>query len=224
MFSGVQKTSLVDFPDTIATVLFVPGCNLRCPFCHNWRLVLDPDPPRLSADQAVGMMEGRRGYVDAAVITGGEPTIHERLPCFVRTLKELGYRVKLDTNGMKPASLEACLPHLDYVALDLKTSLDRYSSLGKANLDGIVRSIALLREGPTEHEVRCTAVPGLVDERAVEMMGETVAGVKRFAFQQFVPGDTLDPEYNALRPYSRQQISAFADTMSSFAGEVVVRV
>jgi len=125
-FSGIQKTSLIDFPDRLATVLFAPDCNLRCPFCHNWRIVLDPKPPFLNEETAIRILEKRRNYVDAVAITGGEPTMHKEIPKFLKKLKEVGFAVKLDTNGFFPQVLKECMPHVNYVALDLKTSLEKY--------------------------------------------------------------------------------------------------
>jgi pyruvate formate lyase activating enzyme len=125
-FSGLLKTSLVDFPNRISSVLFTPGCNLRCPFCHNWRIVVDPKPPFLTEENALRILEERKKYVDAVVITGGEPTIHKELPKFLKKLKEKAFDVKLDTNGLDSRMLEECLPYLDYVALDVKTSPSKF--------------------------------------------------------------------------------------------------
>ncbi|MEM2320111.1 MAG: anaerobic ribonucleoside-triphosphate reductase activating protein, partial [Candidatus Bathyarchaeia archaeon] len=121
-FSGLQKTSLIDYPDRVAAVLFTPGCNLRCPYCYNWRIVVDPKPPFLNEETAIQILEERKRYVDAVVVTGGEPTIHKELPRFLKRLKEKGFAVKLDTNGLNAKVLEECLPYVDYVALDVKTS------------------------------------------------------------------------------------------------------
>ena len=99
-FGGIQKTSLIDFPDRIATVLFTPGCNLRCPYCHNWRLVMNPPDPLLSEKDALQILEDRKHFIESVVITGGEPTIHSDLPEFIKMLKEHGYIVKLDSNGL----------------------------------------------------------------------------------------------------------------------------
>src|SRR3990170_3326449 len=105
-FSGLQKISLIDYPNRVCSVLFTPGCNLRCPFCHNWRIVVDPKPPFLNEETVLKILEERRKYVDSIVITGGEPTIHKDLPKFLKRLKEKGLAVKLDTNGLDPRSLE----------------------------------------------------------------------------------------------------------------------
>ena len=108
-FSGLQKISLIDYPNKIASVLFTPGCNLRCGFCHNWRIAVDPQPPFLQEGAALEILEKRKKYVDAVVVTGGEPCMHKELPKFLAKLKERGFTVKLDTNGFYPEVLEECL-------------------------------------------------------------------------------------------------------------------
>ena len=223
-FGGFQKTSLIDFPGRISSILFTVGCNLRCPFCYNRRLIIEPKPPFLSEEDALKILESRRKYVDAVVITGGEPTVNEDLPAFVRRLKEKGFSVKLDSNGFFPQVLERCLSHVDYVAMDVKTSLDKYRLLGAKETKGLLRSIGLLKEGRVEYEFRNTAVPGLVDEEDVAKMGEMVRGARRFVFQQFLPGSTLDEKFNDVKPYPAEVITRFADAMKSYVEEVTLRI
>jgi pyruvate formate lyase activating enzyme len=223
-FGGIQKTSLIDFPDRIATVLFTPGCNLRCPYCHNWRLVLEPTGPFLSDKETLQILEDRRRFVDAVVITGGEPTIHADLPKFSRMLKEHDYLVKLDSNGLLPEMLEKCLPDLDYVAIDVKTSPELYPKLKAESVEGLLKTIKILKRSAVDYEFRCTVVPGFVDEDIVPRMGEMVEGARRFAFQQFIPGDTLDPSFSSIIPYTKEQISQLANIMASYVEEVDIRV
>lgn len=223
-FSGIQKTSLIDFPDRIATVLFTPGCNLRCPFCHNWRLVLEPKPPFLNEETVFKILESRRKYVDAVVITGGEPTVHKDLPRFIKNLKERDFSVKLDTNGFFPQILEECLPHVDYVALDVKTSIEKYALLGARDTADFLRTIEILNNKNIDYEFRATVVPGFVDTEDIPKMGELVKGGKRFAFQQFVPGDTLDKTFNSVKPYPPDVIARFAEIMKKYVANVTLRV
>lgn len=223
-FSGIQKTSLIDFPDRIATVLFVPGCNLRCPYCHNWRIVLNPKPPFLNEATVIQILEKRRRYVDAVAITGGEPTLHKELPNFLKKLKERGFAVKLDTNGFFPQVLKECLPYVDYVALDVKTSLEKYGRLGAKDTTDFLRAVETLKNEKVGYEFRSTVVPGFVDKEDVQKMGEIVKGGKLFAFQQFTPGDTLDKTFNNVKPYDAQIISNFGDAMKKYVDEVVLRV
>ena len=212
-FSGIQKTSLIDYPNRIASVLFTPGCNLRCPFCHNWRIVLDPKPPFLQEEAALKILESRKKYVDAVVITGGEPTIHYEIPEFLRKLKKKGLKVKLDTNGFYPQVLEECLPYVDYVALDVKTSVEKYARLGAKDVTPLLRTIEILKTGKVEYEFRTTVVPGFVDEEDITTISEMVKGARNFALQQFNPEDTLDKTFKKVKPYSTETITRFAKTM-----------
>ena len=223
-FSGVQKTSLTDFPERITTVLFTPGCNLRCPFCHNWRIVLNPKPPFLDEETVIQILEKRRKYVDAVAITGGEPTIHKEIPKFLKTLKEKGFAVKIDTNGFFPQVLKECLPYADYIALDVKTSLEKYEQLGAKDTADFLHTVEILKSGTAEYEFRSTVVPGFVDEEDVPKIGRIVEGGKRFAFQQFIPGDTLNKTFNNIQPYTGKVISYFAQVMRQYVNEVQLRV
>ena len=222
-FSGIQMTSLADFPNRVASVLFTPGCNLRCPYCHNWRIVVDPKPPFLNDETALKILVERKRYVDAVVVTGGEPTIHKELPRFLKKLKEKGFAVKLDTNGLNPEALEECLPYLDFVALDVKTSLQKYARLGAGGEVKLVRTIEMLKTGKVEHELRTTVVPGFVDEGDVAEICELVKGVKNFALQQLVPDDVLDKKLNSLNPYTLDSITAIADRMKPYVENVTIR-
>jgi len=223
-FSGIQKTSLADFPNRVASVLFTPGCNLRCPFCHNWRIVVDPKPPFLNEEAALRILDERKVFVDSVVVSGGEPTVHKDLPKFLRKLKERGFMVKLDTNGFNARMLEECLPFVDFVALDVKTSLEKYGRLGAGDTGEFVRTVEMLKMGKVDYEFRTTVVPGFVDAEDVLRMGELVRGAKAFAFQQFVAGDTLDKSLSALKPYSPQRIMDLAESMRKYAENVTLRV
>lgn len=223
-FSGLQKTSLTDFPDRVASVLFTPGCNLRCPFCHNWRIVVDPRPPFLTEETALKILENRKKYVDAVVITGGEPTIHKETPRFLKRLKDRGFSVKLDTNGLDSKTLEECLPHADYVALDVKTSPEKYSSLGTGDAAELLRTIEILKRGKGEYELRTTVVPGLVEARDVNRICEIAKGVKNYALQQFIPGDTLDESFKNIKPYPKETITGYAEMMRACAENVILRI
>lgn len=222
-FCGLQKTSLMDYPNRIASVLFTPGCNLRCPFCHNWRIVVDPKPPFLNEEAALKILEERKKFVDAVVITGGEPTIHKELPRFLRRLKDRGFLMKLDTNGFDAQVLEECLPYLDYVALDIKTSLEKYERLGAKDTDELRRTVEMLKVGKVEYEFRTTVVPGLVDEADMVKISELVKGARNFAFQQFVPDDILDRNLR-LKPHTREAIMNYAENMKKYVDNVTLRI
>jgi pyruvate formate lyase activating enzyme len=223
-FSGLQKTSLVDFPDKVASVLFTPGCNLRCPFCHNWRIVLDPKPPFLTEEAALKILEDRKRYVDAVVITGGEPTIHKEIPEFLERLKEKGFMVKLDTNGLNSETLQKCLPYVNYVALDVKTSLEKYRRLGVGDPAELMCAIEIVKNGGVECEFRTTVVPTFVEMEDVYKICEIVKGVRNFVLQQFVPSDALDEDFRVLKPYSPETITDYANILRRYVGSVTLRI
>ncbi|MEM1590071.1 MAG: anaerobic ribonucleoside-triphosphate reductase activating protein [Candidatus Bathyarchaeia archaeon] len=223
-FSGLQKTSLIDYPDRVAAVLFTPGCNMRCPYCYNWRIVVNPKPPFLNEETAIQILEERKKYVDAVVVTGGEPTIHKELPRFLKKLKERGFAVKLDTNGLNPTVLEECLPYVDYVALDFKTSPEKYHLLGAKEIEALLKTVELLKCGKVEYEFRTTIVPKIVEETDITRMGEIAKGAKNYALQQFIPGDTLSEEYKNLQPYPPDVLAGFAETLKKYVEKVILRV
>ena len=223
-FSGLQKTSLADFPDRVASVLFTPGCNLRCPYCHNWRVVVEPKPPFLNEDATLRILDERKRFVDSIVVSGGEPTIHRDLPRFLGKLKDRGFMIKLDTNGFNSQVLEECLPLVDFVALDVKTSLGKYGRLGAGDTGEFVRTVEMLKTGKVDYEFRATVVPGFVDAEDVPRIGELVRGARAFVFQQFVAGDTLDKSFGSVKPYSPECIMGFAESMQQYAENVTLRV
>ncbi|MEM3360767.1 MAG: anaerobic ribonucleoside-triphosphate reductase activating protein [Candidatus Bathyarchaeia archaeon] len=222
-FSGLQKTSLIDYPNRVAAVLFTPGCNLRCPYCYNWRIVVNPQPPFLNEETALQILEERKKYVDAVVITGGEPTIHKELPRFLKRLKERGFAVKLDTNGLNPTVLEECLPYVDYVALDFKTSPEKYRLLGAKETEAFLRTVEILKSGKVEYEFRTTVVPKIVEATDITRMGEIAKGAENYALQQFIPGDTLSEEYKNIQPYPLDILRKYAEILKKYVGNIVTR-
>ncbi len=223
MFAGLQKTSLIDYPDRVASVLFTSGCNLRCPYCHNGELVHSYTGPFLEEDEVLETLLARKQYVDSVVVTGGEPTIHPELPDFLAKLKTNGFNVKLDTNGFNPDVLRACLPFVDYIAMDVKTSPEKYSELGASNVESLVESIRIIKTS-VDYEFRCTAVPGFVETETIEEIGELVKGAKRFAFQQFRPEKTLDPMYNDVKPHPEEYITRLGKILEHYVDEVVLKI
>ncbi len=222
-FSGLQKTSLLDFPDRIASVLFTPGCNLRCPYCHNWKIAIDPQPPFLQEGAALNILLSRKRYVDSVVITGGEPCMHKELPRFIAKLKENGFAVKLDTNGFFPEVLRECMDRVSYIALDLKTSPQKYTLLGADDTEGLMRSIELLKSGSVPFEFRTTVVPEIVEAADIPIMGELSKGAKTYALQQFIPDSTLDKRCQNVKPYAPEEIAGFAEVLKKYVAYVVLR-
>lgn len=154
------------------------------------------------------------------MVTGGEPTIHQELPEFLAKLKENGFNVKLDTNGFNPDTLQTCLPFVDYIAMDVKTSPEKYSELGASNIESLVESIRIIKTSGIDYEFRCTAVPGFVETETINEIGKLVKGSKRFVFQQFRPEKTLDPAYNDVKPHPDEYIKQLGDIMEKYVEEI----
>ncbi len=223
-FSGLQKTSLVDYPDRIASVLFTPGCNLRCSYCHNWKIATDPQPPFLQEGAALSILESRKKYVDSIVVSGGEPCMHKEMPKFLAKLKERGFSVKLDTNGCFPDNLQECMQFVDYVAMDIKTSPSKYKLLGTTDTVGLKRSVEILKASKVPFEFRTTVVPEIVVAEDIPLIGELVKGAKVHSLQQFVPDDTLDKRFIKVKPYSPEVVAEFAKTLRKFVDNVILRL
>ncbi|MDY7080371.1 MAG: anaerobic ribonucleoside-triphosphate reductase activating protein [Chloroflexota bacterium] len=226
---GWTRTSLIDFPDHISTVLFTGGCNFRCPPCHNADLVLRPgELPNLPLEEVRAFLTRRAGLVDGVVITGGEPTLQNGLIPSLCRARERGLDVKLDTNGYRPDVLAVLLDErlVDYVAMDVKAPPGKYSLLaGRTDLDvnRLERSITLLQDSGIPYELRTTVVPGLLDEDDVEEIARWVAGAGRYVLQQFRPLHTLDPALEAVTPYPVERLQAMAWRADRWVTQVAVR-
>lgn len=221
---GFIPFTLADFPGRPAAVIFAAGCNLRCPFCHNPELVTGSG--ELALDDILSFLEARRGLLHGVCISGGEPTLSPGLYELLVRLKDLGYAVKLDTNGTSPQQLFQLISAdvVDYVALDIKSAPQKYSRACGRELDPccVAESAAVLKEWGA-YELRTTAVPGLVELSDLSAIGQWLGPVKRYALQQFRPGKTLAPEYHQLAPYDPAWLDAAAGLAREWAEEVIIR-
>lgn len=196
---GLQKTTLLDYPGKVAATLFTQGCNLRCPYCHNKELI-SGSPPEDFWDRAdiEAFLKKRAPVLGGVCITGGEPTLHRDLPELIDFIHSLGLLVKIDTNGLEPVllmNLEA-----DYIAMDLKTSLERYDRMGcslptEEAEDRLQSSLDYIAGSGIPHQFRTTIVPGLVSERDIRRLLGRIPGGSPLVLQRFRPGETLDPAY-----------------------------
>ena len=193
---GLQKMTLLDYPGRVACTVFLGGCDFRCPFCHNFELVLGPAPEALSEEEFFAFLDKRHGLLDGVAITGGEPCLRPDLPEFIAKIREAGFAVKLDTNGNHPRMLERLLADglLDYVAMDIKNSPEKYAkTIGLAAIDlaPIDESIGLLLHSSIEYEFRTTVVRQFHDAEDFEKIGSWIAGAKRYFLQAFADRDTV---------------------------------
>ena len=226
-FRGLQKTTLIDYPGKIACTLFVGGCNFRCGYCYNSDLVFKHlSMPQISDKEIFSFLESRTRYLQGVCITGGEPTLYPDLIEFCSKVKKLGYLVKLDTNGTNPELLEKLLKIVDYVAMDIKSSLDKYPDVVgvKVNIDNIKKSISLIKESGIDYEFRSTMVPDMIDKETIIKMGELLKGAKRFFIQQFKTNPkTIDKKYNSIKPLSMEKLEEFGEILKEYIDEVKIR-
>jgi pyruvate formate lyase activating enzyme len=225
---GWVKTSLIDYPGKIATVLFTSGCNFRCPYCQNSELVLHPESlPEVDPVEIFQLLKRRRGLIDGMVITGGEPTLQNGLDDFLRKAKELGLAIKLDTNGYRPQVLRKLLGQglLDYVAVDIKASPAKYPLAAGVPVDvrRIEESVKLILSSGIDHEFRTTVVPGIVAPEDVEEIAKLIAGAGKYILQQFRPQGTLDPRFREIAPYPAQTLLEMAQAAERWIDGVEVR-
>ncbi|MBN1655548.1 MAG: anaerobic ribonucleoside-triphosphate reductase activating protein [Deltaproteobacteria bacterium] len=218
IFGGLQKTSLSDFPGKIAAVVFTRGCNFRCPYCHNPDLISGIGPT-IATEFVIDLLKKRRGQLDALVISGGEPTLHDDLPSFVTEVKALGYAIKLDTNGSRPEMLHRLLDArlIEYVAMDIKAPYLKYPIVtGRTDIaDKIRRSVELIRAAEIEYEFRTTTVKPLLTDSDIQTIGRQIAGDGTYILQTYRDHRVLDA--NALRdayPFSNEELQLLSQSIS----------
>ena len=222
--SGIQKLTLLDFPGKVACTIFTPGCNLRCPFCHNASLVFSCTD-EIGEESVLSFLKKRVGVLDGMCVTGGEPLLQKDIADFLRKVKALGYLVKLDTNGTFPDRLQALLEEqlVDYVAMDIKASPDNYDNAAgvAADLDKIRRSVELLKESGVDHEFRTTTVKGIHTAADFEAIAQWLKGEERFFLQQYKIADDMigDP----FESFEKAELEAFADIVRQTVKTVAVR-
>ena len=231
LIKGLQKLTLLDFPEKMACTVFTFGCNLRCPFCHNASLVLSDraDDTHIPEEEFFSFLQKRRGILEGICITGGEPTLQPDLPVFIRKTRELGFAVKLDTNGARPAVLKALVSEglLDYVAMDVKNSLTLYpKTVGIPTFDTtpIEESMDFLLEGHVPFEFRTTLVKGLHTSESVAEIGKRLAGTERFFLQTFEDsGDLIDGESSGLSSFTPAETEALLHILRGYVPNAQIR-
>jgi pyruvate formate lyase activating enzyme len=201
VLAGLQKNSFIDYPGKLSCVCFVSGCNFDCPYCHNPDLVRGETSPQSRWDEQgfFQFLEERKGFLDGVVVSGGEPTLRNGLFSLCERIKELGYPVKLDTNGSRPKVIEALIRNglADYIAMDIKTDPVRYAGFIKKDCDpsNIFSSIRIIMESGVLYEFRTTCVRPIVDARAIETIARRIQGASLYALQKFHNAEVLHPEF-----------------------------
>ena len=228
--SGLQKMTLLDYPGKVACTVFLGGCNFRCPFCHNSELLDGSAPAVMDENGLLAFLKKRQGLLDGVCITGGEPTLCPDLPGLLRQIRELGYAIKLDTNGYRPDVLRALVEEglVDYVAMDIKNSPAAYpdtAGIPGLSLTKLEESIRYLAEGPVAHEFRTTVVKPLHTPQTIQEMGQWLhaltGGVPKLFLQPFT--DRVTVPFAGLSAPSEEELRDYVNILSCFVTSVTVR-
>ncbi|MCD4752148.1 MAG: anaerobic ribonucleoside-triphosphate reductase activating protein [Anaerolineaceae bacterium] len=229
MIKGWVHTTLIEYPGEIASIVFLGGCNMRCPMCHNGDLVLSPASfPDIPEDTVLEFLEKRTGKITGIVISGGEPCLSSGLIPFLHRLKSLNIKVKLDSNGYRPDILEIIFGQnlIDFFAMDVKAPPEKYallSGISPLDITRIETSIQLIRESGLPYEFRTTVVPGLISVEDIHAIGQWLDGTERYVLQQFRPQNCLDPQLNLLSPYPTKVLEEMKAVAANYFGEVLLR-
>jgi pyruvate formate lyase activating enzyme len=211
---GLQRCSLIDYPGRICAIVFTQGCNFRCPYCHNPELVDPTQDGPLMVDQVMPFLAKRRGKLDAVTVSGGEPTLQQGdIEPFLQEIRDMGYLVKIDTNGSLPEVLERLLTNrlVDYVAMDVKAPLEKYRLIAGVDVDPrrIRESIRMILKAGVAHEFRTTVVRSGFETSDLEEIAALLTGARLYVLQPFVPTKALDPRLLSEQPCPRDFMTAF---------------
>lgn len=224
---GLNKTTLLDYPGHVAATIFLGRCNFCCPFCQNGDLVLSPEKqPVIEEEEVLDILRKRQGILTGVCITGGEPTLERDLEEFIGKVRDIGYLVKLDTNGYRPEVIERLLQQkmLDYIAMDIKHSIKHYGeAAGSNNIDTekIQKSIHLIMESGIDYEFRTTVVKELHKEKDFIEIGKEIEGAKAYFLQKYQESEAvIRPGYHA---YEKEKMEEFAKLLKSFVPNVKLR-
>ena len=231
IFRGWQKTSLIEYPGKVVSVLWVGGCNFRCPWCYNKDLVSNPEKlPSITEDEILDFLKTRIGLLDGIIITGGEPTLKGGLYDFVKKVKTTGFLIGLETNGSRPELLKKLIKEklIDFVAMDIKAPLDenKYKEVCgvKVDLNKIKKSIKIIKDSGVDYEFRTTVIPDLTKNDIIKI-AKYLSGVKKYALQQFVPKDTiLKEEYRKLKPHPDEELKMMQKEAKKFIKNIKLRI
>jgi len=231
--AGFQKFTMVDYPGEIAATVFTRGCSFRCPFCHNPELVIpDKFSDLLDEDEILAFLEKRKNQLHAVCITGGEPTLQPDLQQFINKLKVMGYKIKLDSNGWDPNTLKKLIDsgQLDYIAMDIKATLDKYPMVAKFKgqrpkvkiEEEIQNSIKLIMDSGIPYEFRTTVVHPLHEVKDFEAIGKMIKGARRYFIQNFVQSKHNDESIN-FSSFSKSELEEAKNLVAPFVGLVEIR-
>lgn len=243
IIGGIQKTTLIDFPSKVAAIVFTQGCNFRCGYCHNPSLLAYPPieeglksvisgcginskthlhhtSKRENARDFLSFLQTRIGKLDGVVITGGEPTLQSGLYDFIKEIKQMGFEVKLDTNGTNPQIIEHLIKDnmLDYIAMDIKAPIEKYDMITavKTNKANILKTIELIKNNNVDYEFRTTVLKSQLSYDDFDQIGQIIKGAKRYYLQKFVPSEIFDKKLVTEVTYSNEEFKTICENLKKY--------
>jgi len=228
IIAGLEKVSLLDYPGKISAIVFTYGCNLRCPYCHNPELVIGPPPKDILTEEYIlDFLKKRVNKLDGVVITGGEPLIHKDIASFIKKIKDLGFLVKLDTDGGYPKRLKSLLKKnlLDYIDMDVKYKKEIYEQglNGGQKIPNISESIEIVKNSGIEYSFRTTFIKSIHTTGSVNEICKMIEGASTYYIQNFRAGKTLDPSLDSSFSFSRKELEKMKDCASQYVKKVIIR-
>jgi pyruvate formate lyase activating enzyme len=226
LIHGLQKMTLLDYPGYVACTVFLNGCDFRCPYCHNFELVDGTAQALMDDEEFFAFLGKRKGLLDGVCISGGEPLLHTDIEDFIRRIREIGYKVKLDTNGYHPDMLKKLIDEglLDYIAMDIKNSFAKYAvTTGAPNIDTsiIKKSISIIMNSGVDYEFRTTVTGGLHQADDFEQIGAMIPDAKAYYLQQFTMRDTV-PDRGLYSP-SAEEMDTFLNIVKKHVDSAHLR-
>ena len=227
---GMIESSFLDWDGKIVSTLYVPHCNFRCPFCHNWELVMHPEKfDTKPFDEIKSFLTENRDFIDGICLTGGEPALYSDLVEYSRKIKDLGMMMKLDTNGSVSKMIEKVFDRelIDYIAMDIKAPLEQkaYNRLAgvKVNLENIKKTIQLIMSSGVDYEFRTTVIPTLLNSDDILDIARSIEGAKKYVLQQFVAEHTFSKQLRSIKPYNKEKIEAMIRAGSKHVEKMFAR-
>jgi pyruvate formate lyase activating enzyme len=251
LIGGLQKTSLIDYPDKVCAIIFTHGCNFKCKFCYNPELVLLRNNNQqliIKEEEIFEFLKKRKKLIEGVCVTGGEPTLHKDLPKFLAQIKKMGFLIKLDTNGTNPKMLEKLIKEklVDYIAMDIKapfelnfqfsisnfklnskSQISKYKKMSdvKINLKNIKKSIEIIKNSGIDYEFRTTVIPGFHKEEDILQIAKEIFPAKKYFLQQFVPSKKMiDEKYKKIKPYPKEVLEKMRDKARKYVENVECRM
>jgi len=225
---GLQKMTLIDYPGKVAAAIFLAGCNFHCGYCHNPDLVENKaDSGNFSQEEVLNFLAKRKNLLDGVCVSGGEPLLNPDLGQFLKKIKDLGYPIKLDTNGLLFSALKQIIDQnlIDYVAMDIKASLKNYGLITglQADFSNILKSIELIMSGGFDYEFRSTILPKFHNQAEIQAMAQMIKGAKIYYLQNFNNNNTLDPAFLAEKRFKAAELNQFKELAENYVQKCEIR-